>query len=398
MNLKRAIGWIGTGLLFSAGLCLAQSAGDTEQQIAQHNRKIQQYLQEKKPDLALPELQALVALEPNDTDARGNLGVLLFFKGDCVHAAPQLHAATTQRAGLWRIQVLLGICERRMGDTASARADLESAFPHLEDEKVRIETGMELIEIYTGAGELDKAAAIVEPLRASNPTNISVLYAAYRIYSQLAGEAMLSLSVVDPDSAQMHRVMALEETRQGNTNGAIAQYRKAIALDPQMSGAHFELAEVLNSSGDVLIKKEAMQEYRAALAANPADEKTLCRLGDIDAGKGNIPQAYAEYSKAVELQPIDANAKLGLANVLIEMNQQEKALALLEQTIQLDPENATAHYRLGMLYRKNGRVEDAQREVELYKKYKLMKEKLNAVYKEMQVQPNRLRAEQQDEK
>jgi len=235
-------------------------------------------------------------------------------------------------------------------------------------------------------------------LRASNPTNISVLYAAYRIYSQLAGEAMLSLSVVDPDSAQMHRVMALEETRQGNTNGAIAQYRKAIALDPQMSGAHFELAEVLNSSGDVLIKKEAMQEYRAALAANPADEKTLCRLGDIDAGKGNIPQAYAEYSKAVELQPIDANAKLGLANVLIEMNQQEKALALLEQTIQLDPENATAHYRLGMLYRKNGRVEDAQREVELYKKYKLMKEKLNAVYKEMQVQPNRLRAEQQDEK
>jgi hypothetical protein len=51
-----------------------------------------------------------------------------------------------------------------------------------------------------------------------------------------------------------------------------------------------------------------------------------------------------------------------------------------------------------MLYRKNGRVEDAQREVELYKKYKLMKEKLNAVYKEMQVQPNRLRAEQQDEK
>jgi tetratricopeptide (TPR) repeat protein len=398
MSLKRVIGWVGTGLFLSSALCLAQTAGDTERQIAQHNRKIQQYLQEKKPDLAIPELQALVALEPNDADARGNLGVLLFFKGDCVNAVPQLHAATTQRAGLWRIQVLLGICERRLGDTASARTDFEAAFPHLDDEKVRIEAGMELIEIYTSSGELDKAAAIVEPLRARNPTNVGVLYAAYRIYSQLAGEAMLSLSMVDPDSAQMHRVMAQEETRQGNTNGAIAQYRKAIAIDSHLPGVHFELAELLNTSRDVQIQKEAMEEYRAALAANPTDEKTICRLGDIDAEKGNIPQAYAEYSKAVELQPADADATLGLANVLIEMNQQDKALTLLEQTIQMDPGNATAHYRLGMLYRKNGRLEDAQREVEFYKKYKAMKEKLNAVYKEMQILPSRIRPDQPDEK
>lgn len=398
MNLKCAIGWIGTGLFFSTSLCFAQVASDTQQQIAQHNRKIQQYLQEKKPDLAIPELQALVALDPNDADARGNLGVLLFFKGDCADAAPQLHAATTERAGLWRIQVLLGICERKLGDMASARADFESAFPHLEDDKVRIEAGMELIEIYTSAGDLDKAAAIVEPLRAHDPTNVSVLYAAYRIYSQLAGEAMLSLSMVDPDSAQMHRVMAQEETRRGNTNGAIAQYRKAIAIDPHLAGIHFELAELLNTSGDVQIQKEAMQEYRVALAANPADEKTLCRLGEIDAARGDISKAYAEYSKAVDLQPADADAKLGLANVLIEMNQQDKALTLLEQIIQSDPANATAHYRLGMIYRKNGRLEDAQREVALYKKYKEMKVKLGAIYKEMDILPSVIRPDRPDEK
>jgi tetratricopeptide (TPR) repeat protein len=299
---------------------------------------------------------------------------------------------------LWRIQVLLGICERRQGDLASARADFEAAYPHLDDQKVRVEAGMELVEIYTGTGDLDKAAAIIEPLRSSNPTNVSVLYAAYRVYSQLAGEAMLSLSMVDPDSAQMHRVMAQEETRQGNADGAIAQYRKVLAIDPHMPGIHFELAELLNTSRDIQVQKEALAEYRAALAANPNDEKTLCKLGEIDAGKGNISQAYAEYSKAVELEPADAEAKLGLAGTLLEMNQPEKALALLEQTIQLEPTNATAHYRLGMLYRKNGRLEDAEREVELYKKYKEMKEKLNGIYKEMQMLPSQIRADQPDHK
>jgi tetratricopeptide (TPR) repeat protein len=398
MRLRRIIGWIGTGLLLSSGLCFAQVAADTQEQIARHNRKIQQYLQEEKPDLAIPEFQAVVALDPNNADARGNLGVLLFFKGDCVQAAPQLRAATTQKEGLWRIQVLLGICERRQGDLASARADFEAAYPHLDDQKVRVEAGMELVEIYTGTGDLDKAAAIIEPLRSSNPTNVSVLYAAYRVYSQLAGEAMLSLSMVDPDSAQMHRVMAQEETRQGNADGAIAQYRKVLAIDPHMPGIHFELAELLNTSRDIQVQKEALAEYRAALAANPNDEKTLCKLGEIDAGKGNISQAYAEYSKAVELEPADAEAKLGLAGTLLEMNQPEKALALLEQTIQLEPTNATAHYRLGMLYRKNGRLEDAEREVELYKKYKEMKEKLNGIYKEMQMLPSQIRADQPDHK
>jgi Flp pilus assembly protein TadD len=99
----------------------------------------------------------------------------------------------------------------------------------------------------------------------------------------------------------------------------------------------------------------------------------------------------------VELQPADADAKLGLAKTLIEMNQTDKALALLEETVQLEPTNATAHYRLATLYRKMGRADDAKREMELYKKFKEMKEKLNALYKELQVQPKEIRADEQDE-
>ena len=94
------------------------------------------------------------------------------------------------------------------------------------------------------------------------------------------------------------------------------------------------------------------------------------------------------------MQPGDADAKLGLAKSLTEMNQSEKALPLLEDAVQLEPTNAIAHYRLAALYRKMGRVEDAKQQVELYQKFKEMKEKLRALYKELQVQPKEIRADE----
>ncbi len=224
-----------------------------------------------------------------------------------------------------------------------------------------------------------------------------MLYAAYRTYSDLAGESMLALSLAVPDSAQMHQLLAHEDIRQGNTIAAIAQYRKAIAIDPHLPGVHFELAELLHTSTDETVKKEAEQAYHAALRENAQDEKSILRLAEIDAQKGNAEQSYNEYMKAVELQPADADAKLGLAKALIEMNQADKALALLEDTVQLEPTNATVHYRLATLYRQMGRADDSKREMELYKKFKEMKEKLRALYKELQVQPKEIRTDEQDE-
>ena len=80
------------------------------------------------------------------------------------------------------------------------------------------------------------------------------------------------------------------------------------------------------------------------------------------------------------------------------MNQPARALKLLEQAVQLEPTNATAHYRLGSVYRKMGRTDDAKREMELYKKFKDLKEKLRSLYKELQVQPQEISADEPDQK
>jgi tetratricopeptide (TPR) repeat protein len=385
-------------IFLSAALAFTQDSHATQDSFASHLQKAKKYLDEKRPDLAIPELQAASAIEPNNFETQANLGVLLYFQGKSDDAIPHLRAAVNAQPGLGNIQGLLGLAEVRNRDFQQGRMDLETAFPLISEPKFQIEVGLELVSLQTQAGDLDQAGSVVSQLRKVAPDNPEVLYAAYRTYSDLMGESMLALSIAAPDSAQMHQILAHEQNRQGNAAGAIEQLRKAIALNPHLPGAHFELAELLHLSQDDAAKKQAEPEYRAALKDNPQDEKAILRFAEIDAEKGNIPESFKGYTRAIELQPSDADAKLGLAKTLIAMNESGKALKLLEETVQLDPTNATAHYRLGSMYRELGRAEDSKKEIELYKKYKDMKEKLQALYKQLQIQPKEVSVDEPDQK
>jgi tetratricopeptide (TPR) repeat protein len=367
--------------------CFSQSNPSRQQQIELHSRQAADYLKESRPDLAVPEFRAIIALDPNNVDARGNLGVVLFFQGAYPDAIPQFRAALKVRPTLWKIRALLGIAEKRTRDLKAALDDLEKAFPNVQEEKIRIETGMELIEIYSGTGDLDKAAATVSVLRGMEPANEAILYTAYRIYSDLADESMLTMAIVAPKSARMHQLMAHELAKHGNTAEAIENYRVALKIDPQLPGLHFELAEMLNTSSVQSDQDEAQSEYKKALAVNPSDASSESRLGDIAARRNDLNEAYERYARALELRPDDAETSLGLAKVLMSMGQLQKAEALLDHAVQLDPTNAVAHFRLSTVYRQTGRTADAKHELEEYQKYKEMKEKLRDIFHAMRVEP-----------
>jgi tetratricopeptide (TPR) repeat protein len=373
---------------------LAQATPDQQQQITIHAQRAQGFLRDKKPDLAIPDLESLLKLDPNNIEAHGNLGVLLFFKGDYAPAIPHLRVAVKAQPTLTRIQALLGIAEMDTGDLVAARTDLEAAFPLIQDSKLHLQVGMQLIELYTADGDLDKCASMLAQLRRSDPEDPEVLYAAYRTYSDLTGEAMLAISLVAPDSTQMHQIAAHERTRQGNTAGAIEEYRKAIAINPRLPGVHFELAELLNLVDEARLKEQALPEYQEALRQNPLDVNTQCRLGDLFELGGDPSTAYKYFSRALELQPDNAKANFGLAKSLIAMGQEGKALPILESAVKLEPTDASVHYRLSALYREAGRGEDAKRELAQFRRYKQLKEKLQAIFQEMQIQPAQLQADE----
>lgn len=361
----------------------AQASVGRQQQIETHTRQAAADLKNNRPDLAAQEFKAVLALDPGNVNATANLGVVLYFQGDYAGAIPPLRAALKLQPNLPKIQSLLGLAEKRTGDMEASRRDLEQSFPNVQDQKVQLQAGMELIEIYSASGDLDKAASTVSTLRTLQPTDPTILYAAYRIYSDVANEALLSLSVVAPKSARMHQALAHELARRGNTAEAIENLRIALKLEPELSGLHFELAEMLIASGTQEGKREAEDEYKAAVAANPRDEQAERRLGDLNLQANDLKAAGDHYGRALQLQPNDPEADIGMAKVLMATDQSTKAEALLQHALQLDPTSATAHFRLSTIYRQAGKTAEAKHEIEQYQKYNEMKEKLRAVYRDL---------------
>ena len=365
----------------------SQQTDNRQREIARHAQQAQRFLHENHPDQAIPEFRGILTIDPNNVYARANLGVLLFFRGDYTPAIPELQAALKLKPALWKVEALLGIAQKRTGNIRSAITNLEQSFPKLGEKDIQIEVGMELVEVYSGTNDLDKAARIVDVLRNKYPTDVGVLYASYRIHSDLAGESMLSLSLVAPHSGQMHQIMAHELAKQGQMEAAIGNFREALRIDPKLPGIHFELAEALNASDSQEDKVEAKHEYETALSSNPLDEKSECRLGAIAYQTGDLQGSVSHYTRAAQLQPDDSEALLGLAKDLIEMKETQKAQGLLERAVQVDPTNVVAHFRLASVYRLQGKTDDAKRELEEYQKLKDMKDKLRKIYQQMRVQP-----------
>ena len=359
----------------------AQAAPDVQTNVATLEQLVTQHLQQQKPQLAIPVLRQIVALDPKNVNAQANLGVLLHFQDKYDEAIPHLRAALQLQTDLWRIKALLGMAEKRTGKPLEALPDLEQAFAHLDKDKTGIQVGLELIELHTAAMRFEKALTVAVKLGELAPGDPRVLLATYQIARQTMDQAMLNMTLAAPDSAEMQMIKANESSREGNPANAIAQYREAIRLNAALPGVHYELAEIMRTSANPAISAGAEAEYKAALKINPYDALSWRQLGGIMSAKGDFKAAEENYKKALALQPNDAEAKTGLAVVLISTNRSDEAVSLLESALKDDPTNMTAHFRLSGLYRRAGRTADAAREMESFRHYQELKEKLSKVLK-----------------
>src|SRR5438477_5399808 len=383
--MSRTLSMAGRTLMVSLAwvALLAQQGEDLQYKIGTLEQQAREYLQDQKPQLAIPMLSEIVSLDPKNLNAQANLGVLLFFQGSYAEAMPHMRAALELKPDLWRVESLLGIAEKRTGDPRAAQNDLERAFSSLDDQKIQIQAGLELIELDSASGQFEKALSVAAKLEEVAPQNPQIFFAANQISRQMVYQSLLSMMMIAPDSAEMHTMMAGELARQGDHTNAIAQYREAIRLNPMVPGAHFGLAEQLRISSDAALNAQAEDEYRAAIKANSYDELSWRQLGEVMVRKGDFKAAEEHYRKALSLQPKDSEAETGLAIVLISTNRPDEATSLLERAIKDDPANIVAHFRLSGLYRRAGRLVDAQHETDMFQHYKEVKDQLGKVFKQL---------------
>jgi tetratricopeptide (TPR) repeat protein len=258
--------------------------------------------------------------------------------------------------------------------------------------------GRELFSILFEAGDLNRAANVVDQLQNLDPENVDVLYAAHQVYSLLADKAFLAMAHLGPTSARMYQLRADRMAQIGNMEGAITAYRLAIQREPHLSGAHFALGEALSISPNAKQREQAEGEYHKALEDNPSDVKAECRLGDIEVQRSNLQAASTHYKRALLLQPNDPDANEGMGLVLLTSDRNKEALVYLSRAVQIDPMNMAAHYHLSQANRKTGDLDAAKREMDEFLKLKAVKDKLRSSFDDLPIQVTRDAAPVQDDR
>lgn len=142
-------------------------------------------------------------------------------------------------------------------------------------------------------------------------------------------------------------------------------YQRLLAIDP----AH---AIALHNLGNMDLKKgrteEAIVLYTKAIAAKPGYLLAHFHLADALARAGRYRDSYRTYEKVLELEPTSAlelqamdDALYRMASLDLTMGAPERALQLLSELLQINPEHSQAHYAYGQALLQLGRPEEAQR-------------------------------------
>lgn len=370
---------VGSSVLFMffAIAGLGQSDPSAGAQIRTYMVQAQAALRANHPDAAAQAYNAVLRLDPNNIEARANLGVVAMSTGDWNQAAEDLEAAFKLQPGQSKVEALLGLCEVRLGRPGEAQKLLSAAFPKLEDPKLKREAGMTLLEIDFQAEEFDKASAILVPLQEIDPGNAAISYAAFRVYSELAYQAIESLAVNSPDSGQLHRALAEHLVNDGRTAAAIIEYRKALTITPSAPDLHYELGQAILADSHVEASlAEAQHEFESSLRLNQANASVECQLAEVELLRSKSADASLHFAQALKIDSESACAKAGLAEQLADEGKEQQALEYLQAAVQGNPYNAQFHYRLAALYRRMGNKDEAAKESDKFKQLRQMKDEL----------------------
>ena len=143
----------------------------------------------------------------------------------------------------------------------------------------------------------------------------------------------------------------------GNYDQAIADYTRAIQLDPSVAVAY------MNRGNSYLKKREidtALRDFDRAIQLNPAFALAYNNRGNAYSDKGEAALALADYDKAIQLAPdLDlAYSNRGLS--YIQQGNYDQAMVDLNHALQLNPNLVEAWVNRGLAYYQKGQYPAAE--------------------------------------
>jgi len=305
---------------------------DPKNAIAYRNRALAKNIKDDA-DGALADYNRAIELDPKNASAFNNRGNIKKAKGDLDGAIADFNSAIELNDKLAIAYKNRGEAKQAKGDAAGAKEDLKRAG----------ELDPELMSKESVADSSSNRAASASPAPSSPGTAGPNLKQAERYYES-----------------------GLKKQHEGDLDGAIADYSRAIKLNPNYTEAY-------NNRGNLKGAKEdhdgAIADLSRAIELDPKHTISYNNRGVQKEEKHDWDGAIADFNHAIELDPKYAKAYYNRGNVKEDKGDHDGAITDFDRAIELDPKYAYSYNNRGNAKKAkgdfDGAIADFTRAIEL---------------------------------
>jgi len=230
---------------------------------------------------------------------------------------------------------------------------------------------------YFALGDYEKSARALEvavklePKDFNTSFTLAITYLQQRQFTD-ARRVFDSMITEFGEQPQIHIAIGRAFREAGRLPEAIDEFKRAIALNSQFPGAHYNLglAYLWNEGASAVASAEG--EFKIELAANPNDFFSNYYLGITCIFQRKWEPAIDFLTTASRIQPNNPDPYFQLGQVYQELKKHDQAINVLTKAIDLNPnlphnkfQVTTAHYRLAQSLFQTGQTDAGRKELQV---------------------------------
>ncbi len=145
---------------------------------------------------------------------------------------------------------------------------------------------------------------------------------------------------------------------------ALADCELACSLDPKDPNAHLARARVNHELGN---EKDAIKDLSKVINEFPNKSPAFNSRAWSEIAVGDYKQAVEDASQAIKLDADDSESLDTRGLAFYHLQEFDKALADFQHGLDLDPKNGACHYHRSLVYKQQGKPDEAEQELQASK-------------------------------